>query len=148
MRMVGNDEPIRLHSTVIERLTVDAMVLADEVESYFGTNEIEEAIARLDLEEQAQLARAGLRLSRLANHLVEVVARYDGRDAVVRVEIEEHSWMREDYERLPPRARALVEATCGLLDRIEGIRSPKGLTPGPARALQAFLAEQLGMKLG
>lgn len=143
-----SDEPVRIHSTLIERLTVDAMVLADEIESYFGGDEFEANAGLLDPAQQAMVARSGLRLSRLVNTLVEALARNDSHVLPHTAATSEQDWLRAEVQALPPRARALVEATRALIERIDGLRSPGGPTqdaPSPARALQAFLAEQLGI---
>lgn len=148
MPMALSDEPVRIHSTLIERLTVDAMVLADEIESYFGGEEFEGNAGMLEPAQQALVARAGLRLSRLVNALVEALARNDAHVLPQAAPAGDQDWMRAEVAALPPRARALVEATRALTERIEGLQSAGGPTqeaPSPARALQAFLAEQLGI---
>lgn len=149
MRMTTSHDGIAIHATATERLAIDAMVLADEIETYFGSDEVEATMALMDAPGQARVARAGLRLSRLASQLVEQLAHAPG--SLVPTELTgEQSWMRDDVSALPPRARALVEATRALVDRmrdLQAVGGPTFVVPSPARALQEMLADRLNLKV-
>ena len=148
--MAVTDNPVAIHRTVIEGLTVDAMVLADEVESYFGGDDLESALPCMDAATQAAVARIGLKLATRLNRLVEFLVRADARHeaAPETVGTAEQLCTAEDTALLPPRARALAEAARQLLERVERLRDLGGIAMpavSPARALQQRLENALGI---
>ena len=151
--MVGQTGPVVLHRTLVEGLTIDAMVLADEIETYFGSEEQELALLQMDSARQALVARLGLKLATRINRLVEWLVRRDD-DTPATFEIAasgERLCSLEEASLLPPSARALAEAATQLFARVAQLSGPEGgvvAVSSPARALQDSLADRLGLSLG
>lgn len=139
------DAPVAIHQTMFETLAVDAMVLADEVETYFEGATFDDEMRRLPSGSQAALARVALKIGKRLAACVEWLIRREGPDAP-RVPGEEGMWSAEDELALPPRARALAEAARAVLARVAQLGDIAGPLPpvaSPARALQQELRERL-----
>jgi len=146
--MVGQAGPIVLHRTLIEGLTIDAMVLADEIETYFGGEELQLALTDMSPQRQALFARVGLKMAGRLNRLVEWLVRRDVRAEILpdEVAIGEPICATDECCHLTPPARALAEATTLLFARMEQLHDPENAVAAvssPARALQARLARRL-----
>ncbi len=145
--MGRHDSPVAIHRTVVEALTVDAMVLADEVESYFGGEELEFALPLMEPDAQAAIARVALKLATRLNRLVDWLVHHDARTEAPPEAVGSAAQLFSDEDglELPPRARALAEATRTLFALVEGLHDHRRATrmESPARALQSRLAASL-----
>ncbi len=149
-RMEANDSPVTVHRTVVEALTIDAMVLADEIESYFGGDKLEAALPAMDAARQGAVARVGLKAATRINRLVEwlVQSEMSALKPPESVVPAEPLWTEDDARRLPPTARALAEATTDLFERAGRMHDPALGVPmvSPARALQDRIAAEMGLR--
>jgi len=140
--MVEQAGPIVLHRTLVEGLTIDAMVLADEIETYFGGEELQLALTDMSPQRQALFARVGLKMAGRLNRLVEWLVRILPHE----VAIGEPICAADECCHLTPPARALAEATTLLFARMEQLHDPESAVAAvssPARALQERLAQRL-----
>lgn len=141
--MVSVAEPVRINRSVIEQLTIDAMLLADEAESYFGCEEF--VSADMPAELQVEFACEAFRTTATLRQLIERLTQ----PALVGQPLREViSPLLSDQSRLPPKARAIVAATRALFDRVvelERQRMDAGQEPppSPARLLQDRLEASL-----
>jgi len=148
--MVGNVGPVILHRTLIEALTIDAMVLADEIETYFGGDDLAVSLASFDVARQAAIAHVGLKLATRINRLVAWLVRGDhaNEPPPEALELSEPFCSDKDANLLSPPARALAGAANELFTRVRVLGDPEKMVEAiasPARALQASLAERLGL---
>jgi hypothetical protein len=131
---------------MVEALTIEALVLADEADAYFA-GDLERA-ERERLEPRLQIAFAceALRTSSLLKQLLDWLAQgaVESRrppDALARIDA-----LAAEVDELPARARALAHATRALCRRVADL--PR-LQPAcdaaisPARVLQHSLATRL-----
>lgn len=143
-RMVSSVDPVVITRALVEQLTIEAMVLADEAESYFSGEE-EPARAELAPELQVAFACEAFRTAARLKQLVDWLARHDPRGLAVEPWPHEPAERLPEHERLPPRARAIVAATHELCERVAALRPRRATQPvvSPARMLQAQLEAQL-----
>lgn len=144
--MVNDADPISITRGMVESLTIEALVLADEADAYFAGDE--ERHERERLEPRLQIAFAGeaLRTSSLLKQLLDWLAQgaLDGPcppDALQRA-----APLSPDVDELPPRARALAHATRALWRRVSDLprlQPAREAAISPARMLQHSLATRL-----
>lgn len=140
--MVNANDPVRIDRSVIEQLTIDAMLLADEAESYFG-GEDDLASAELSPDLQVEFACEAFRTTTLLKQLVDRLAKPElaSRSPTLREPAEPNLI---EFSKLPPRARAIVAATRALYERVRDLDEQRALVlseppPSPAKQLQERL---------
>ena len=145
-----NGGPFAVHRSSVEMLAVDAMVLADEIETYFAGDELAAALTTMSDGEHAAMGRVGLvmitRVKRLVDWLGSAEPHLDQPPQAA--DAEAPTWATADLARVTPEARVFAMATSELFDRLERMRDPARAAadmPSPARALQARLAARLGV---
>ena len=144
--MAPVDEPVAIHRTVLETLTVDAMVLADEVETFFHGPEFETMLGGLDPDRRAATSRVAFEIGQRLNGLVQLLVRGEPLPTSP-----DPAWTPEDEALLAPQPRALAEATRELTGKIERLSisgDPGNAAASPARELQRHIADRLGFQRG
>jgi len=144
--MVSAMEPVRINRSVLEQLAIDAMLLADEAESYFGGEE-DPACATLPVELQVEFACEAFRTTALLKQLVDRLSRPELVGASPPL-AEPGAPDSLELQKLPPRARAIVAATRALHARVRDLEFQRlaaaaSPLPSPARQLQAHLVASL-----
>lgn len=139
--MAGTESAITIHRSSVESLIVDAMVLIDEVETYFV--DFDDAKGALPAEAQAGLTLAGGRIAARLTKLVDWMVRHDPRfeSPPERYGVDDDG--DPEPSQLPARARALIAAAHALFAQVDGLsdtRSGVVAVESPARALQEHLA--------
>lgn len=148
--MVKSNPPALIARAQVEALTIEAMVLADEAETYFAG--AEDAIGD-DLSPELKVAfaceafRTAQRLKALVGWLAldhdQGHGDRNGHAATWRTEAAPAC----DLKQLPPRARAIVAATHELCQRVAQLQRPPRLDASiasPARLLQERLQASIG----
>ena len=139
--MASVAEPVAITRALVETLTIEAMVLADEAESYFGTEPGE----RQALDQDLQVAFA-CEAFRTAARLKQLVGWLSGSCPATLLSIEASGPELPELPRLPARARALVAATLELCERVRRLQNQPAMPPimiSPARVLQERLVASL-----
>lgn len=140
--MVDNESRILVHRTVAEALTVEAMVLADELETYLADGD--SVLEGMDHRAQLSVASAGVAMGARLTRLVDwLVWRDGGGDEVHPLESAEDEL---DPDQLPPQARALFAAAQSVFSRAAALdQAPRAAVEGssPARTLQMRLVRSL-----
>lgn len=144
--MVSEMEPVRINRSVLEQLAIDAMLLADEADSYFSGEE-DPACAELPLEQQVEFACEAFRTTALLKQLVERLSRPEVAGSAPPL-AEANAPDSLELMQLPPKARAIVAATRALHARVrelefQRIAAATAPVASPARQLQAHLAASL-----
>lgn len=144
--MVSVMEPVRINRSVVEQLAIDAMLLADEAESYFGGEE-DPACAAMSVEMQVEFACEAFRTTALLKQLVDRLNRPElvGKEPPLAEAAPADGF---ELNKLPPRARAIVAATRALHARVRELETQRLIAatmgaPSPARELQVHLAAAL-----
>lgn len=143
--MVSANDPVRIDRSAIEQLMIDAMLLADEAESYFADED--PACAELPAEVQVEFACEAFRTTSLLKQLIDRLAKPELVGAAHALCQPAELDMR-DFARLPPKARAIVAATRALYERVRELEGQRAAVtadppPSPAKQLQDRLKAQL-----
>lgn len=144
--MVSDLEAISITRGMVEALTIEALVLADEADAYFAGDEERTERERLEPRLQVAFACEALRTSSLLKQLLDWLAQgavdsHRAPDALERV-----GPLDSEVDELPARARALAQATRALCRRVALLprRQPApDAAISPARMLQHSLATRL-----
>lgn len=141
LEAMGQPDSIAIHRSSVETLTVEAMVLLDELESYSASSD--DAIKALTPEAYAIFTHIRLqsvaKLTKMVDWLVRLDANVGGQP--------EQAWARvldPNLDGLPPRARALIAAAQVLflqVDRLSNVRLGLAPVESPARILQERLSQ-------
>lgn len=143
--MVNPNDPVRIDRSAIEQLTIDAMLLADEAESYFADED--PACAELPADVQVDFACEAFRTTSLLKQLIDRLAKPELVGAAPALRQPSDIDIR-DFSRLPPKARAIVAATRTLYERVRELEGQRAAVaadppPSPAKQLQDRLIAQL-----
>jgi hypothetical protein len=144
--MVNEPEAISITRGMVEALTIEALVLADEADAYFAGDDERAERERLEPRLQVAFACEALRTSSLLKQLLDWLAQgaVDSRrppDALERV-----APLGSEVDELPARARALAQATRALCRRVADLprlQPAREIAISPARMLQHSLATRL-----
>jgi regulator of CtrA degradation len=141
--MSGGLEKQRMTARLVESLYVEAMVLADEARGYF------DHVARADRDLLGASDRVTFSCESLkvTTRLMHVIAWLLHRKAEAAGEIAEGSGRlghaagteRSTRDDMPVTARALIDATCDLYDRVARLDNAPRAAESPARALMSRL---------
>ncbi len=134
--MAEKDPAITIHRSAVESMTVEAMVLIDEVETYFANSD--EITNTWSSNAQLSFKQSGLLISTRLTELVDWMVRHTNQ---VDLTLERFSLSEGDANPvdLPPRARALIAAARSLFARVDALSdTQQGLVSvqSPARLLQ------------
>lgn len=141
-KMVNGAYPVAITRALLETLTIEAMVLADEAESYFGADD--EARSAFDADLSIAFACEAFRTAARLKQLVGWLAGHGGEPPVFALADDVSD--SPDFARLPAHARAIVAATHELCERVRRLqRQPEmpEVVPSPARLLQERLVASL-----
>ncbi|MDT7934361.1 MAG: hypothetical protein RQ833_07135 [Sphingomonadaceae bacterium] len=141
--MAQANAPVQINRSVVEQLMVDAMLLADEAESYFAGEDPE---GGLSVDQHVELACEAFRTVAILKGLVERL----GQPALP-ADLEPLSPIPDslDAAELPPKGRAILAATRALHERVRDFEARRsaltqfGVTASPARLLQDRLAASI-----
>lgn len=141
-KMISSADPVAITRSRVEQLTIEAMVLADEAETYFAG---EDALDGADQSRVAFAAEA-FRSMFVLRQALDYLARCDELDPAS-PPFEGSLADLTDGHALPARARAIVAATRALCERVADLRPrlplPVPVLASPARQLQARLVASL-----
>jgi regulator of CtrA degradation len=147
--MVRDGEAVSITRGMVEALTIDALLLADEADAYFGSDADRAERERLDPRLQVALACEALRTSSLLKQLLDWLAQGSVDERLPPEGLAACDPLPPEVEELPPRARALAHATRALCRRVSELpRLQPGPQPAvsPARLLQSSLAVRLAAR--
>jgi len=133
--MAETDSAITLHRSAVESMTVEAMVLIDEVETYFAS--LDELTNSFSPDAYVMLKQVGVRLSSGLTRLVDWMVQHGSSAELASERFEAED--EPESASLPARARALIAAAQSLFVRVDALCNlQNGLVDvqSPARLLQ------------